>query len=66
VSDDRPHAVVVNAEEQYSVWPCDHPVPQGWRAVGEAGTRDACLDWIERHWTDLRPRSARGGDGAGA
>ena len=53
------HRVVVNDEEQYSVWPADRELPAGWRAVGEPGSRDACLAWIREHWTDLRPRSLR-------
>lgn len=55
------HRVVVNAEEQYSVWPADRPLPAGWTAVGPAADRAACLDRIEALWTDLRPRSLRGG-----
>jgi MbtH protein len=51
--------VLVNVEEQHSLWPARITVPAGWRIVyGEDG-RQACLDYIERHWTDLRPLSAR-------
>ncbi|MEI5523787.1 MbtH family protein [Streptomyces brasiliscabiei] len=51
--------VLVNDEEQHSLWPAFAPVPAGWRAVfGEAG-RPECLEYIERHWTDLRPKSLR-------
>ncbi|MEV0623427.1 MbtH family protein [Nonomuraea sp. NPDC050404] len=53
--------VVVNHEEQYSVWPADRELPPGWRAAGFAGTREECLAHIETVWTDLRPLSARGG-----
>lgn len=53
------YEVVVNDEEQYSIWPADRSVPLGWRTVGMRGTRQACLDYIERHWTDMRPRSLR-------
>lgn len=49
----------MNDEDQYSTWPVDQALPAGWREVGPRGSRDACLDWIERHWTDLRPRSQR-------
>ncbi|MFJ7996514.1 MbtH family protein [Streptomyces sp. NPDC096310] len=52
--------VVVNDEDQYSVWADGRPVPDGWRTVGEAGDRAACLAYIEEHWTDMRPKSARG------
>ncbi|MFB4193835.1 MbtH family protein [Streptomyces carpaticus] len=51
--------VVVNDEEQYSVWAADRPVPAGWRAPGPRGTRQECLDHIGRVWTDMRPRSLR-------
>lgn len=53
------HAVVVNDEEQYSVWWTDRDLPAGWRFEGFIGTRDECLDHVETVWTDLRPRSVR-------
>jgi MbtH protein len=49
--------VLVNAEGQYSLWPGFREVPRGWAATGPRGTRQVCLDWIEAHWTDMRPRS---------
>jgi MbtH protein len=57
---DTAYQVVVNDEEQYSLWPLDRPLPAGWRSEGSAGTRQECLDRIEAVWTDLRPLSARG------
>jgi MbtH protein len=55
-----PFAVVVNHEEQYSIWPDDgRVVPGGWRATGFRGTRRACLDHIAEVWTDMRPSSLR-------
>jgi len=51
--------VVVNDEEQYSIWATDLPLPDGWRAVGQRGPREDCLSYIEEHWTDMRPRSLR-------
>ncbi|MEU4805402.1 MbtH family NRPS accessory protein [Actinosynnema sp. NPDC023587] len=51
--------VVVNTEEQYSVWFADRDLPLGWHAEGTRGTRQECLDHITRVWTDLRPRSVR-------
>ena len=51
--------VVVNDEEQYSIWAADRPVPAGWRAVGEPDSRDDCLRRIEELWTDMRPKSLR-------
>ncbi|MFG1944015.1 MbtH family protein [Nonomuraea sp. NPDC048826] len=53
--------VVVNHEEQYSIWAADRELPPGWRAVGYAGTREECLAHIEAVWTDMRPLSVRGG-----
>lgn len=51
--------VVVNHEEQYSIWPASRDVPNGWRAVGQRGTKQHCLDWIDKNWTDMRPLSLR-------
>ena len=51
--------VVLNDEEQYSIWPADRPIPAGWRPEGFAGTREACLAHIDAAWTDMRPRSVR-------
>ncbi|MEU2611449.1 MbtH family NRPS accessory protein [Micromonospora sp. NPDC007271] len=53
------HRVVLNDEEQYSVWPADRPVPDGWWDAGFHGSRDECLDHVARVWTDMRPRSLR-------
>jgi MbtH protein len=53
------YLVVFNGEEQYSVWQADRDLPAGWRAEGTSGTRDDCLDHIERVWTDMRPLSLR-------
>lgn len=54
--------VLINDEEQYSLWPTFADVPAGWRVVygGEQGcARADCLEFVEHHWTDLRPRSLR-------
>ena len=51
--------VLMNDEEQYSLWPAFKPVPAGWRATGPRGSRATCLDWIEQTWTDMRPKSLR-------
>ena len=55
----RAHAVVVNHEEQYSIWPADREVPAGWTPVGFTGAEDECLAYIDEHWTDMRPLSLR-------
>jgi MbtH protein len=57
--DGRRYLVVVNDEEQYSIWAADQEVPTGWRAEGTEGDRTHCLDHIDRVWTDMRPRSVR-------
>lgn len=62
--DTREYLVVLNDEEQYSIWLSDKPLPSGWRAEGTQGGKDACLDHIERVWTDVR--RGRPGVGPGA
>ncbi|MFD5514943.1 MbtH family protein [Streptomyces sp. NPDC127066] len=56
---DGTFSVLVNGEEQYSLWPTALSVPAGWTVVHGESSRQACVDYIERNWTDLRPRSAR-------
>lgn len=51
--------VVMNHEEQYSIWPEYKPIPNGWKAVGKSGKKKECLDHIEQVWTDMRPLSLR-------
>ena len=53
------YLVVVNHEEQYSIWPADRELPAGWRAEGKSGTREECLSHVEVVWTDMRPLSVR-------
>jgi uncharacterized protein YbdZ (MbtH family) len=53
------YAVVINDEEQYSIWPTEKPLPAGWRGVGKEGPRQECLDHIGEVWTDMRPLSLR-------
>ena len=60
--DSRTYAVVVNDEEQYSIWATGREIPAGWRAVGKSGTRSECLDYVKEVWTDMRPASLRRGD----
>ena len=57
--DDTQYRVVINHEEQYSIWPTDREVPTGWKPVGKEGTKKVCLDHIEEVWTDMRPLSLR-------
>lgn len=53
------YTVVINDEEQYSIWEADHPPPAGWHEVGVSGAKDECLAHIDAVWTDMRPRSLR-------
>jgi MbtH protein len=53
------YVVVLNDEEQYSIWPADRGLPAGWRAEGTEGSKSECLDHIEQVWTDMRPASIR-------
>jgi len=55
--DDAEYLVLVNHENQHSLWPAFREIPAGWSAVGPRGKRKECLDWIDTHWTDMRPRS---------
>ncbi|WP_053709498.1 MbtH family protein [Streptomyces sp. NRRL B-3648] len=58
-TDERTYRVVLNDEEQYSVWLADRELPLGWRAEGTEGTRAECLAHIGTVWTDMRPLSLR-------
>lgn len=57
--EDRTYAVVLNDEEQYSIWPADREPPAGWRREGTVGLKAECLAHIDRVWTDMRPLSLR-------
>lgn len=58
-SEDILFHVVINKEEQYSIWPDYKVIPQGWHAIGFSGKRQECLAHIEHVWTDMRPLSLR-------
>lgn len=49
--------VLVNDEGQHSLWPEFAPIPQGWKASHGPDNRQACRDYVETHWTDMRPKS---------
>jgi MbtH protein len=51
--------VLSNSESQYSIWPSGKPIPAGWTCVRPAASKAECLAYVETHWTDLRPLSAR-------
>lgn len=53
------YKVVINHEEQYSIWPADREDPMGWKEIGVRGSKAECLKYIEEVWTDMRPLSLR-------
>jgi MbtH protein len=53
------YKVVVNHEEQYSIWPVERANALGWRDAGKSGTKAECLSYIKEVWTDMRPLSLR-------
>jgi MbtH protein len=57
--DTRRYVVVVNHEEQYSIWLDGKALPNGWRAAGKAGMKGECLAWVKEVWTDMTPASLR-------
>ena len=57
--DNAEYLVLINHEEQYSLWPAFRDIPAGWTATGPRGKRRECLDWIDKNWTDMRPKSLK-------
>ncbi len=57
--DNNIYLVVVNHEEQYSIWADYKQIPNGWTAVGKSGNKQECLAYIKDVWTDMRPLSLR-------
>jgi len=62
LDDNMIYKVVMNAEEQYSIWPADRENALGWNDAGKTGTKQECLDYIQEVWTDMRPLSLRNED----
>ena len=58
-ADSARYKVVVNHEEQYSIWPAERENPVGWRDAGTIGSKTECLTYIREVWTDMRPLSLR-------
>ncbi|MEO3974464.1 MbtH family protein [Streptomyces sp. CAU 1734] len=54
---DASYRVLVNAENQHSLWPAFAEIPAGWTVVHGEDSREACLEYVETHWTDMRPAS---------
>ena len=57
--DTRTYIVLVNHEEQYSLWFKGKRIPDGWREVGKEGTKEECSHYVDEVWTDMRPLSLR-------
>ena len=55
------YKVVINHEEQYSIYPENRENPPGWIDAGITGTKEECLEYIEKNWIDMRPKSIRNG-----
>jgi MbtH protein len=51
--------VLINGEEQYSIWPAGKAIPEGWSRVGPTGSKAECLAFVEANWTDMRPKTLR-------
>ena len=58
-ADEVNYVVLINDEEQYSLWPARHAIPDGWRTTGPQGSKETCLSYIREAWTDMRPKSLR-------
>ena len=56
-NDDATYLVLINDEAQYSLWPSFIEIPRGWKAVHPQASRQVCLDYVNQHWTDMRPKS---------
>lgn len=63
---DATYVVLVNDEGQHSLWPTVIEVPAGWNIVHEPTSRQACVDYVNDHWTDMRPLSLVGNDRTGS
>ena len=59
VNDDTIYKVVLNHEEQYSIWPHDRGNPSGWNDASKSGSKEECLAYIKEVWVDMRPLSLR-------
>jgi len=51
--------VLINEEDQYSIWPTSKLIPFGWKDAGKEGEKEECLEYIKDIWTDMRPRTLR-------
>ncbi len=53
------YTVLMNDEEQYSLWPSHKDIPAGWQSVGVTGTKAECMEYVDKTWTDITPLSVR-------
>lgn len=53
------YRILKNDEDQYSLWPSEKNIPNGWKDIGVDGTGDECKKWLDENWTDLRPKSLK-------
>jgi MbtH protein len=53
------YIVLVNDEEQYSLWPSQKDIPAGWNSVGVSGSKAECMEYVDKVWTDITPLSVR-------
>lgn len=51
--------VLMNDEDQHSLWPSAQPIPDGWKQVGPVGTKQQCVEWIDQNWPNIAPSSIR-------
>ena len=55
----KTYVVLINGEEQYSIWPSGKKIPDGWSEAGKSGPKEECLSYVEEVWVDMRPLSLR-------
>ena len=55
----KTYVVLINGEEQYSIWPSGKKIPNGWSETGKSGSKEECLSYVDEVWVDMRPLSLR-------
>lgn len=58
-NNDEIFKILINDEEQYSLWPAWKEAPKGWKPVGPTGSKQECLEYVKSVWKDMRPKSLR-------
>lgn len=59
----KEYCVVMNIEEQYSIWPTSKDIPAGWSLIEKVGSKLECLEYIKKVWVDMRPKSIKNAEG---